>query len=284
VGREHVPGRPGRRHLPPLTLLALPEPYDFALSTRRFVAFGTDLANRHVDGVLYRAVGGRAVRIAAAPGGVDVDPLDDETRPVVAQLLGAPFELDPFAAWEPGPMRALVERLRGFRPPLQPDPFEALVTSITAQQVSLHSAFAIRSRLIERYGEPAEHAIAFPTEERLAEVSEDDLFALGFSHRKAEYVVGLARAGLDYAALAELPDDEVKERLTALRGLGEWSADWYLARHLGRPHAWPAGDLGVRKAVSDLYAVAGDIRAFGDRFHPFQNLACNYLLLLHRTP
>ena len=66
----------------------------------------------------------------------------------------------------------------------------------------------------------------------------------------------------------------MKARLTALRGLGEWTADWFLARHLARPRAWPAGDLGVRKAVSDLYAVAGDIREFGARFDPFQNLAC----------
>ena len=268
-----------------MPLLPFPDPYSFKLSTERFRAYGADRANLWHDGALYRVVGGREVRLEAAPGGVRVEPA---AGPEVEHLLGAQWDLAAFAEFAAGSgdhvlARAAVE-LAGFRPPLAPDPFEALVTSITAQQVSLHSAFAIRSRLIERYGEPAEHAIAFPTEERLAEVSEDDLFALGFSHRKAEYVVGLARAGLDYAALAELPDDEVKERLTALRGLGEWSADWYLARHLGRPHAWPAGDLGVRKAVSDLYAVAGDIRAFGDRFHPFQNLACNYLLLLHRTP
>jgi 3-methyladenine DNA glycosylase/8-oxoguanine DNA glycosylase len=74
------------------------------------------------------------------------------------------------------------------------------------------------------------------------------------------------------------------EAITAQRGLGRWTADWFLSRALGRPGAWPAGDLGVRKAVSDLYAVAGDSRDFGDRFAPFQNLACHYLLVLHRTP
>jgi DNA-3-methyladenine glycosylase II len=265
-------------------LLRLPEPYSFELSTERFRAFGVDRANLWHEGALYRVVGGREVRLEAAPGGVQAEPV---AGPEIEHLLGARWDLDAFAAFaaEADPVLArAAAQLAGFRPPLVPDPFEALVTSITAQQVSLHSAFAIRSRLIERYGEPAEHAAAFPTQERLSRVSEDDLFALGFSHRKAEYVLGLARAGLDYGVLAGLPDEEVKERLTALRGLGEWTADWYLARHLGRPHAWPAGDLGVRKAVSDLYAVAGDIREFGDRFAPFQNLACHYLLLLHRTP
>ena len=276
MGREHLVGRPGRRHLPPLTLLAFPEPYDFALSTRRFVAFGTDLANRHVDGVLHRAVGGRAVRISAAPGGVDVDPLDDETRPVVAQLLGAPFELEPFTAWAAGPMRALVERLRGFRPPLQPDPFEALVTSITAQQVSLRSAVAIRNRLIERFGVQVGEVWAFPSHARLAAAHPDELFAVGFTRRKAEYAVALAQSDLDLAGLALLGDDEVRAAITAQRGLGPWTAEWFLARCLARPHAWPAGDLALRKAAETHYGV--DVHALGPQLHPFQNLSAHYLL------
>src|SRR5207253_10970829 len=82
-----------------MSLLPLPDPFDFALSTSRFRAFGTDLANRLVDGTLYRAVAGREVRIRPAAGGVDVEPLDDETRPVVLKLLGAEFELVSFYRW-----------------------------------------------------------------------------------------------------------------------------------------------------------------------------------------
>jgi DNA-3-methyladenine glycosylase II len=166
----------------------------------------------------------------------------------------------------------------GYRPPLAPDPFEALVSSITAQQVSLHAAFAVRSRFIDYFGEPAEHAVAFPTRERVAHASEEELTALGFSRRKAEYVLGVARAELDFAELALLPDDEVKARITALRGLGDWSADWFLARHLARPQAWPAGDLGLRKAVLAFYPDVTDVRAAGARFDPFQNLSAHYLL------
>ena len=157
-----------------MSLLRFPEPYDFELSTGRFRAFGTDLANRLAGGTLHRAVGGREVRIAARPGGVDVEPLDDVTRPVVLQLLGAPFDLPPFYAWaaEDPVLAPIAARLRGFRPPLQPDPFEALVTSITAQQVSLFAAVAIRNRLVERLGEPVGEAWAFPTRERIAGVGE----------------------------------------------------------------------------------------------------------------
>jgi 3-methyladenine DNA glycosylase/8-oxoguanine DNA glycosylase len=259
-----------------MSLLRLPEPYDFSLSLRRFHVFGVDLANRFVDGVLHRAIGGRDVAIAPVEGGIDVDPLDDETRGVVLKLVGAEFELEPFYAWASGPITELVVRLRGFRPPLQVAPFEALVTSITAQQVSLISAVAIRNRLIERFGERVGEAWAFPTRERIAAASPDELFAVGFTHRKAEYAVALAQSELDLHALAALPDDEVRALITAQRGLGPWTAEWFLARHLARPHAWPAGDLALRKAAESLYGV--EVHALGPQLHPFENLSAHYLL------
>src|SRR4029453_5823651 len=168
------------------------------------------------------------------PGGAAADPTAPAVEPVVRKLLGLELDLTSFhlfAAKEPV-LAETVARYPGFRPPLAPDPFEALVSSITPQQVSLHAAFAVRSRFIDRYGDPAEHAVAFPTRERVAEGTEDELMELGFSRRKAEYVLGLARAALDFDVLATLPDDDVKARLTRLRGIGEWSADWFLARPL----------------------------------------------------
>jgi DNA-3-methyladenine glycosylase II len=263
-----------------VTLLRLPQPYDFEVSTERFRAFGVDLANLWHEGGLHRVVGGREVRIEAAPGGVDVEPLDAEIAAEVLTLLGRPFDLDAFAPWvrngDPV-LRRVAARLEGFRPPLAPDPFEALVGSITAQQVSLFAAFAIRNRLIERFGDRAEYAYAFPTRERIARAREEEIVAVGFSRRKAEYLVSLARSDLDLGALASLPDAEVKTRLIAQRGLGEWTADWFLARHLARPRAWPAGDLGLRKAAAAFYGET-DVRALGDRFDPFQNLVAHHLL------
>src|SRR4029450_6375235 len=93
----------------------------------------------------------------------------------------------------------------------------------------------------------------------------------------------LARSDLDLDGLARLPDDEVKRRLLAVRGLGEWTAAWFLARHLARPEAWPAGDLGLRKAVSAFYGGGSslsteEVRAIGVRFAPFQNLTAHHLL------
>lgn len=266
-----------------MTLLAVPEPYDFEVSTERFRAFGADLANLWHEGGLYRVVGGHEVRIEPAPGGVDVSPLNDATRGDVETLLGLPFDLPPFYAWAAADpvLGPIAVRLAGFRPPLAPDPFESLVTSITAQQVSLFAAFAIRSRMIERFGERAELAYAFPTRERLARTSEDELVALGFSRRKAEYTIGLARSDVDLHALATLDDDEIRARIVSLRGLGPWTAEWFLARHLARPRAWPVGDIALQKAVRVLYGST--VEEMGPRLDPFQNLSAHYLLTGART-
>jgi DNA-3-methyladenine glycosylase II len=269
-----------------VTLLPIPEPYDFSFSTERFRRFGPDLANLWHEGGLHRVVGGREVRIEAAVGGVEIEPFDEAIAAEVSTLLGLQFDLlafEDFAGRADPTLAEIAERLRGFRPPIAPDPFETLVTSITAQQVSLASAFAIRSRMVEQLGERARTAYAFPTPERLAATEPEELTAVGFSRRKAEYVLGLARSDLDYDALDRLPDDEVKARLVAVRGLGEWTADWFLARHLARPHAWPAGDLGLRKAAAAFYGDGPlpsieEVRVLGARFAPFQNLTAHYLL------
>ena len=267
------------RHASPL-FVALPQPYDFALSTARFDVYGRDRASLWYEGGIHRVFAGREVRIEASPGGVDMTPHDAAIEAEALHFLGLPFDLDAFTAWAQADdvLGRLVAALPGLRPPLQVNPFEALITSITAQQVSLQSAAAIRSRFIERWGIAFEHAHAFPTRERVAAATEDELIGVGFSTRKAEYVVGLARADLDLEALAHLPDEEVTAQLVAIRGLGEWTADWFLARHLARPHAWPAGDLGLRKAVAAFYGDVPDLRAFASRFHPFENLTAHYLL------
>jgi DNA-3-methyladenine glycosylase II len=208
-----------------------------------------------------------------------VEPGDDVPAEQVRRYLGEPFDLDGFArfaATDPVLAR-VVPALRGLRPPLVPDPFETLVTSITAQQISLRAAFAVRNRLIAAFGERHARAYAFPQRERLARAAPQELVGLGFSRRKAEYVLGLARSDVDFSAFTLLPDDEVKARLVALPGIGEWTADWFLARHLARPDAWPAGDLGLRKAVLHFYGEQ-DTRSFGARFSPYANLAAHYLL------
>ena len=180
-------------------------------------------------------------------------------------------------------------RLHGFRPPVSPDPFEMLVGAISAQQISLRAALAVRNRFVERFGVRAELAYAFPAREGVALATREELRVLGFSGRKADYILALARAELDFNRLEQLPDEEVKATLVQLPGIGEWTADWFLARQLARPRAWPAGDLALRKVVSAFYGdgrplTTQEVREIGARFDPFQNLTAHYLLLGSRLP
>ena len=198
-----------------MPLLELPEPYDFEVSTERFRAFGPDLANLWHEGGLHRVVGGREVRIEAAPGGVDVEPLDAGDRAGRARSCSAPSSTSTafYGLGRAGRARRCggsSSRLDGFRPPLAPDPFETLVTSITAQQVSLFAAFAIRNRLIERFGVRGRARVRASHARALAARDRGRDRRVGFSCRKAEYVLGLARADLDLDGLAALPDEEVQ--------------------------------------------------------------------------
>ena len=303
-----------------MAFLPFPAPYDFRLSTSRFRAYGPDPATLWQDdpadpggGALWRVVAGRSVRIVAAPAeqgsGVLVEAgsgsgMDAAVAAEVAHLLGAPFDTAGFSAFVAASgdvaLRELHGRFSGFRPPLAPGAFEALVTAITAQQVSLFAAFAVRGRFSAAFGHTPDGAAApgapptlraFPEAEALAGVDPAELLPLGFSGRKAEYVVGVAQAltSGSLGELAALPDAEVKERLVAIRGLGEWTADWFLARHLARPQAWPAGDLVLRKACSRHVAAGRDlttpeVRALAARFAPFENLTANLLLLGSTLP
>lgn len=269
-------------------LLRIPQPYDFELSTGRFHEYGSDRATVWHDGALYRIVAGQEVRVSAAEGGVEIEPWSEAAAGEIGRLLGLPFDLEAFRAGVSDPtLRGLVESLPALRPTLNPQPFEALVVAITAQQISLHAAAAIRGNLVERYGVRHEVAWEFPTRERIRELRPRHFLPLGFSRAKAEYVLELAHSDLDFDTLVELDDNAVIAAITAVRGLGRWTADWFLARHLARPHAWPAGDLGVRKAVSRFYAAGTslsieEVRRMGERFAPFQNLSAQFLLAAAR--
>ncbi len=243
-------------------------PLDLAASVARFRRWGDDPVNAvDDDGTLRRVirVGETLVPYAArqqADGTVTVrspEPaaaLADLQYRLAEALPRAP--LTALAATDPV-VAALLDRHPGLRPPLTPEPFEALVGSITAQQVNLRWATTTRTRIVTAAG--AEVAFegtalrAFPTPAAVAALGAQALRDMQLNWAKAHAIVGVAEAAaagmLD--GLAELGDDEVVARLTALRGVGRWTAEWFLARCLGRPHAVAAGDLGVRKALGAHY-------------------------------
>ena len=148
---------------------------------------------------------------------------------------------------------------RGFRPVLQPNLLGALIRCISAQQVNLRWACETRRRLAEKFGDKhtVDGAVVYSlSAERLSNAAPAEIRALQFTNRKAEYIVAAAQAVasgmVTLEALAAMADEEVIGHLVALRGIGAWTAEWILARTLGRPRV-VAGDLGVRKAVGLAY-------------------------------
>jgi DNA-3-methyladenine glycosylase II len=283
-------------------------PLHFALTLERYRLWGPDPANVYTDGALYRVarVGSRAVPFSLAATGpvgrptVRVEFTGSDTpetrtalRAEARRLLGLDADLAGFytqAATDPV-LAPLVPPLLGLRPSITPDAFEMLVGAISAQQVNLTFAFATRARLVRRFGTPHEvggvTVYAFPAPAAIAEADVATLRAMQFSTRKAEYLIALARAladgRLDLAGLSDAPDDVVIDRLTAQRGLGRWTAEWFLARGLGRPDVCPAGDLGVRRAVEALCfrgrpCDTAGVRRRALRWRPYRSLAVHYLL------
>jgi DNA-3-methyladenine glycosylase II len=254
------------------TRVDLPGPLDLTLSLRPFMRWGDDLLDRW-DGVrLLRTVprGGvpgpfafaartegsidaPALVVRAAPA--DLGLATDAARRMFVADDGALADL----ASRDATVAAIAARYRGLRPALQLDVFASLVRSISAQQINLPWAARLRRALAERYGvahHVGEERVWNLDPERLAAIDPAELRPLQFSNAKAVAVVGTARAvcegRLALDDLAALDDEEVIERLVRLRGIGRWSAEWFLARTLARPRV-VAGDLGVRKAVGFAY-------------------------------
>jgi DNA-3-methyladenine glycosylase II len=153
----------------------------------------------------------------------------------------------------------LVRRYPGVRAVLFLDPPAALVRSISAQQVNLRWASTIRRRLAERYGtrhEVGDSYVYSLDGSALAHASVEELRSLQLTTAKARSAIAVGEAWvageLDRHDLEALDDDALIAHLTKVRGIGRWSAEWFLARTLGRPRV-VAGDLGVRKAVARMY-------------------------------
>jgi len=281
---------------------------DVPRTLQRFRLWGEDPANQLSPGVFRRAVSaGRRWRGYEVrwTGGVEAPrllvsmPRERNARVLeaalgeVTRIFGLGLDLEGFygAAAQDAVLGHLVPRLRGLRPTLAPQPFEMLVGSVCAQQVNLSFAYAVKARLVRRFGAAIEmggHTVyGFPEAERLARARVSELRRMQLTTRKAEYIVDLARqvasGALDLTALGGRSNEEVVEVLTAVRGFGRWTADWFLARHLGRGDVCAAGDLAVRRAFEHFYnrgrpldeaAVRRRAAAWG----PHQNLAVHYLL------
>ena len=161
------------------------------------------------------------------------------------------------------------------------DHYGALVRSIVGQQLSTSAARSIYGRLTARFGGRA------PTPQEVLDDDPDELrAAAGLSHAKVRYLRSLAEhvqgGDLELDHLGERGDDEVIAELTAVKGIGTWSAHMFLMFHLDRPDVLPVGDLGIRRAVMNAYGLeklpeAAELQTLAEPWRPYRTLACRFL-------
>jgi DNA-3-methyladenine glycosylase II len=191
-------------------------------------------------------------------------------------------------------LKVLADKYNGFRFILESDPFECMVKTIIGQQLNLSFAATLTRRLIETASEPfyiqgrEQSYPVFPSPDQVANLKIEQLRALQFSERKAEYVIGFAQEVaqgsliVEAAELEKLTNEELMERLIPLRGIGRWTVECFLMFGLGRPDLLPAADIGLRNALRNLYKLdhqptEAEVRAIGANWSPWSSYITYYL-------
>jgi len=174
----------------------------------------------------------------------------------------------------------LARRLRRREEERPADAYGSLLRMIVGQQVSTKAARAIYLRVLDLFGGVT------PSPEELLEATEEELRGAGLSGRKVEYIRDLASHVLDgeleLDRIAILEDEEAIAEISAVRGLGRWTAEMFLLFHLGRPDVISGGDLGIRKAIMVEYGLGEmptptEVEERSQRWKPNRSLASLYL-------
>lgn len=250
----------------------------------------------------------RTISTCGHPGMIEVSDLDDGHLLIVAHLptysaliddvarVRRIFGLDSPAA---GSIPALAhDRLLALMIDARPglrlagawDRFEMAVRIVVSQQISMRGARTILGRIVERFGTrvPGLTEVGlthlFPTAERLANAKESELAGLGMPGARAATIRGLARAYVSEQLSLEpsLPLDVLLEQLMALPGVGPWTAECIALRAVGHHDAFPAGDLGLRRALGRARnegsaPPAGELRDIAEGWRPHRGLAAMHL-------
>lgn len=162
------------------------------------------------------------------------------------------------------------------------DYYQELVDAIISQQLSVYAARSIEGRFRDLFGG------AFPTAEQILMTDVEALRAIGFSRAKAGYVLDLAQhivsGQVRFEHLDALDNDEVIAELTAVKGIGQWTAHMFLMFCMGRTDVLPVGDLGIRNGIRKLYGFADaptpqQITELAARngWHPYESIASWYV-------
>lgn len=177
-----------------------------------------------------------------------------------------------------------VRQVPGLRLPGAFDPFEAAVRAVLGQQISVRAAATLAGRLVARFGRPLPgHDVpglthTFPAPAELAATAAKELASIGLPQARGATLQGLAALFTDATFLTAMETgerDEVARLLKQVRGIGDWTAAYLSMRALHDPDAFPAGDLGVRKALGGLASKAAEARA--EAWRPWRAYAVMHL-------
>lgn len=178
-------------------------------------------------------------------------------------------------------LRAVIDRVGPFEASYEPDLWWSLVDAIASQQLSVKAAATIVGRVDALVPEGSR-----PTPADLLALPDEALRGCGLSGAKTRYVKDLAARWLDGSLepdrLPAMPDEEVVEHLTRVKGIGRWTAEMILIFTLARPDVLPVDDLGLRVAVQRAYGLAerpgrAELTEIGEAWRPFRSAATLYL-------
>lgn len=206
------------------------------------------------------------------------------------KMLGTDKNLEAFyrLAEKDSHLKSLSSSFRGVKPPRFPTIFEALVNAIACQQVTLDLGILLLNRLSERYGNKFADQHAFPGPEDLADVTENDLKSLGFSYQKARAIISLAKSivnkEISFEDFENLSNEEIVSRLSEIKGIGRWSAEYVLLRGLGRTDMFPGDDVGAQKNLMQLLDLPekpkyDEIQQLTQSWKPYAGFIYFHLLL-----
>ncbi len=161
-------------------------------------------------------------------------------------------------------------------------PFQALVESITFQQLSGHAASAIHNRVLQLYPHTDN-----PSSKDLLETPDETLRSCGLSKSKVKAIKDLAfkadKGDLpELAQIEQMEDQQVIDAFTTVWGIGQWTVEMLLIFNIGRPDVLPIGDLGVRRGFMHTYGLEEmpdpkSLLAHGERWKPYRSIATWYL-------
>ncbi len=245
-------------------------PFHLAYALAYFQRFPAAFVEQTDDGSYTRALDeATAMRVEAA--GTESAPAlrirvwREDGRPPAGREVDAAVGMArrAFAADDPLPppprdpvLAELAARWPGLRPARFPDPFECLCWAILGQQITVVFAARLKRTLLDRYGRRGPGGLPlFPTPADLAAADPAELRAAQFSRQKIRYLLAVAADPPNWAAIARLPAEGAIADLTALPGIGRWTAEYVLMRSLGFSDVIPAADAGLKRAVGTAYGL-----------------------------